>query len=99
MLDGVYSVTAKTPLGKKGGEIVMVTQGDQCVADLTVAGKTKRLMGTIEGDIVTFTGSVHMPFPFGNQDFTLSGTVNGDELTGECRTKKFHFGVSGTRIA
>lgn len=99
MLDGMYEVIAKTPLGKKKGEILMVTQGDQCVADLTVAGKTKRLTGTVEGEVVTFTGSVNMPFPFGKQEFTLSGTVNGDNLTGECRTKKFHFGVSGTRIA
>ncbi len=98
MIDGTYTVGAKTPLGKKGGQLVLVTEGDACHADLTIAGKTKRLEGTISGEDVTFTGSVHLPFPIGNQDFVLTGTVKGDELTGVCRTKKFKFDVSGTRV-
>lgn len=97
MIDGTYTVEAKTPLGKRRGGLVLTTEGDTCIADLTIAGKTKRLEGTIEGEEVTFEGSVHMPFPFGNVNFVLSGTVEGDELTGVCRTKKFKFDVHGTR--
>lgn len=98
MIDGTYTVEAKTPLGKRGGSLVLSTEGNACTADLTIAGKTKRLEGTIEGDEVTFEGSVHLPFPIGNQNFVLSGTVNGDELVGVCRTKKFKFDVHGTRV-
>ncbi len=99
MIDGMYTVEAKTPLGKKAGELVMVTQGDVCAADLTVAGKTKRLQGKIVDDQVTFEGSIHLPFPIGNVAWTLSGTVVGDDLKGVCRTKKFSFDVTGKRIA
>ena len=29
----------------------------------------------------------------------LGGTVEGDELKGVCRTKKFSFDVNGTRVS
>ena len=97
MIDGTYDVEAKTPMGKKSGTLVLATEGDVCTADLTIAGKTKRLLGSLDGEDVTFTGSVHLPFPVGNVDFTLTGTVVGDELSGVCRAKKFSFDVHGTR--
>lgn len=97
MIDGTYNVAAKTPLGKKAGTLVLVTSGEACDADLTIAGKTKHLTGTLDGETVTFTGSVHLPFPIGNVNYTLSGTVTGDVLSGTCRTKKFSFDVEGTR--
>ena len=97
MIDGTYTVEAKTPLGKRGGSLVLTTEGDACTADLTVAGKTKRLEGVIDGDQVTFEGSIHLPFPFGNQKWVLTGTVEGDEIVGVCSTKRFKFDVSGTR--
>ncbi len=98
MIDGTYAVLAKTPLGKRKGHLVLATEGDVCYADLTVAGKTKRLEGTLEGEDVTFEGNVRMPFPFGKVAYVLSGTVVGDELNGVCRAKKFAFDVNGTRV-
>lgn len=97
MIDGTYTVEAKTPLGKRGGQLVMTTEGDVCTADLSIAGKTKRLLGTLDGENVTFEGKIHLPFPIGNVNWTLTGTVEGDELKGVCRTKKFSFDVHGTR--
>lgn len=99
MIDGTYDVKARTPLGKRAGQLVMVTNGATCDADLSVAGKTKRLQGTIDGKVVVFEGSVHLPFPIGDVAYTLSGTVEGDVLSGTCRTKKFSFDVEGTRVA
>lgn len=99
MIDGTYDVKARTPLGAKAGKLVMATNGTTCDADLTIAGKTKRLTGTIDGEVVTFEGSVHLPFPIGNVKYVLSGTVEGDTLSGACRTKKFKFDVQGTRVA
>ena len=99
MIDGTYDVKAKTPLGKKKGTLILTTNGETCEADLTIAGKTKHLTGTLEGETVTFTGSVHLPFPLGNVEYTLSGTVTEDTLSGTCRTKKFSFDVEGTRVA
>jgi hypothetical protein len=99
LIDGTYAVEARTPLGSKSGTLVLASDGDACTADLTVAGKTKRLDGVLEGDVATFGGSVKLPFPFGRLDFTLSGGVVGDVLTGICSTKKFSFDVSGRRIA
>ena len=95
MIDGTYAVEAKTPMGKKDGQLVLATEGSTCIADLTIAGKTKRLQGTLDGENVTFEGSVHLPV--GNVDFTLTGTVVGDELKGVCKAKKFNFDVHGVR--
>lgn len=99
MLDGVYEVEAKTPLGKKSGQLILATSGDVCAAELSIAGKTARLEGTIDGTEVTFEGDVRLPFPLGNVRYVLTGTVEGDELTGVCRTKKFSFDVHGVRVA
>lgn len=100
MLDGMYAVQAKTPLGTRKGTIVLTTQDPTCLfADLTVAGKTKRLVGTLDGDLVTFAGGVKLPFPFGELKYSLSGTVTGDDLVGVCKTKRFSFDVLGTRMA
>ena len=99
MIDGTYEVSAKTPLGAKKGRLVLATSGEECTADLSIAGKTKRLVGTIDGDAVVFEGSVKMPFPFGKVNYVLAGSVVGDELVGLCRTKKFSFDVTGMRVA
>lgn len=99
MIDGIYNVKARTPLGAKAGQLVMATTKNKCAAELTIAGKTKHLEGTLKGETVTFEGSVHLPFPFGKVSYVLEGTVRGDELVGKCRTKKFNFDVQGTRVA
>lgn len=98
MIDGTYDVEAKTPLGTRRGRVVLATSGTECSADLSVDGKTKRLVGTIEGDTVVFEGSVKMPFPFGRVYYVLAGCVVGDELIGLCRTNKFSFDVTGMRV-
>lgn len=99
MIDGTYEVYAKTPLGKKSGKLVLSTDQNVCNAELSVAGKTKHLVGTINGDMVTFEGKVKLPFPAGEVNYSLEGTVEGDELKGVCRYKKKSFEVWGTRCA
>lgn len=99
MIDGRYNVEAKTPLGKKEGTLVLATEGNVCNADLTIIGKTKHLVGTIDGQEVTFEGQISLPFPIGKTSFTLTGTVEGDVLSGVCKTKKFSFDVNGTRVS
>jgi hypothetical protein len=99
MIDGTYNVEAKTPLGKKAGTIVLATEDNVCNAELSVAGKTAHLKGTVDGENVTFEGSTKMPFPFGKVNYTLVGTVEGDNLHGTCKTKKFSFEINGTRVS
>ncbi len=98
MIDGIYEVKAKTPLGKKSGTLVLVTSGDVCAADFSYKKKTKRLQGSIQGSTVTFEGEVKLPRPFGKLSYTLTGGVEGDELKGVCTTKKFKFDFNGTRV-
>ncbi len=99
MIDGTYTVQAKTPLGKKDGTLILSTDQNNCNAELSIAGKTTHLVGTIDGELVTFEGTVKLPFPIGKVNYTLEGTVEGDELKGVCRYKKASFEVSGTRCA
>lgn len=99
MIDGTYNVQAKTPLGKKAGTLILTTDQSNCNAELSIAGKTTHLVGTIDGELVTFTGKVKLPFPIGEVSYTLEGSVEGDDLKGVCRYKKASFEVSGTRCA
>jgi len=99
MIDGTYNVEAKTPLGKKDGTLVLVTEGDTCKAELSVAGKTAHMQGRMDGENVTFEGELKLPFPLGKVKYTLVGTVEGDILHGTCKTKKFSFDVNGTRVS
>lgn len=99
MIDGTYAVSAKTPFGAKNGHITLATDGTACTGDLTIGEKGKRLEGVVNDGTVTFEGSVHLPFPFGNVAFTIEGTVEGDVLVGACRTKKFKFDIEGTRVS
>lgn len=99
MIDGTYDVTAKTPLGKKQGSLVLTTEGEACKAELSIAGKTAHLTGAMEGELVTFEGTVKLPFPIGKVNYVLTGTVTDDVLQGVCKTKKFSFDVNGTRVA
>lgn len=98
MIDGTYNVKARTPLGKKAGTLVLATDQNLCNAKLSIGKKTKELVGTIEGEDVSFVGKVKLPFPFGKVNYMLVGSVDGDELSGVCHTKKFSFDVSGTRV-
>ena len=99
MIDGTYEFEAKTPLGKKEGTLVAVGNGDVCEADLTMLGETKHLKGSLDGNTATFTGSVNLPFPIGKVDYTLVGTVEGDELKAKLTSKKFNFDIFGHRVA
>jgi len=99
MIDGIYTVKAKTPLGRKEGMLVAVTSGSTCLAELTVGKRSKRLEGTVQNDVVTFEGSIKLPSPIGQTNFLITGTVEGDELKALCTTKKFKFDIAGTRVA
>lgn len=99
MIDGTYTVRAKTPLGKQKGTLAITTEGDRCHALLKLGDKTKALEGPLSGNNATFNGMVKLPFPIGKTDFTIDGTVDGDKLKGVCHTKKFHFDIEGERIA
>ena len=99
MIDGTYNVKAKTPLGKKDGTLMLVTEGDACNAELKVAGKTAHLTGVIEGENLSFEGETKLPFPLGKVKYTLVGTVEGDTLQGVCKTKKFSFDINGARVS
>ena len=99
MVDGTYTVRAKTPVGKHDGTIKITSAGDTCQGVLTLGGKTKVLEGPLNGNTASFAGTVKMPFPIGKVDFTIEGVIDGDTLKGVCRTKKFHFDIDGERIA
>lgn len=99
MIDGTYAVEAKTPLGVQQGTLVLSTDQDVCNAELNLAGKTAHAQGDVQGDAVTFTGSIKLPFPIGSVDYVLSGTVEGDALQATFSAKKFTFDVTGTRVA
>lgn len=98
-VDGTYDVFAKTPLGKKSVQLVVVSDGDSCSADVVMGERRKHLDGELDGNHALFTGEVKLPFPIGKVAFTIEGSIVGDTLTGVCRTKKFTFDITGRRAA
>lgn len=99
MIDGIYEVKARTPLGKRRGTVVLIANGGVCDADLFIGKKSKHLQGIFDGEFVMFEGAVKMPRPFGKVKYQLVGTVEGDVLFGILSTKKFKFEVNGNRVS
>lgn len=96
---GTYDVFAKTPLGKKSVQLIVAGDGNACSADVVMGDRRRHLDGVLDGNRATFEGEVKLPFPIGKVAFTIDGTIEGDILTGVCRTKKFTFDITGVRSA
>ena len=98
MVDGTYAVEVKTPLGFKSGTISVATEGDQATVsiDAPVLGK-KTLKGTASDDSFEVEG-VWKLLMFGKVEYSVKGTVYGDDLALDIHTSKGSTKTVGVRI-
>lgn len=97
MVNGKYSITLKTPLGARKGELELTGTEEKLHAVLNVMKKVNEFEGSAEGDTFTLAGVLKTGM--GSFDCTFTGTVDGDVLTGTGKSKKGEIALTGTRTA
>ena len=96
MVDGVYSVKVRTPMGVKRGAIQLASDGAELSGVMEALGSRNEFCGgTVEGDAISFGGSLRTPV--GNVGFAFSGTADGQTLEGVAKTAKGDLSIQGVR--
>lgn len=98
MIDGTYKIGVDVPFGRKDGMLVLRTEGDVLYAeiDAPIVGK-QSMVGRAEGDSFTVEGSGKFKL-VGKVDYTLTGVVNGDNLSIEIKSTKGELKLEGVRV-
>ena len=98
MVDGTYKLKVDVLIGRRYGKIVLRTEDDVLYADINapIIGRQK-VKGTVDGDSFVVKGS-GMVFPLGMLRYTLTGEVDGDNITVKCRTNKGNLTLKGQRV-
>ena len=97
MIAGTYHAKVETPIGTKEGTLTLQEQGGALTGTLHVlGGDTAIENGKLEGNAVSFTGTLQVPF-IGALPFTFEGTHMGDQISGTARTKMGEIAIAGKR--
>jgi hypothetical protein len=96
-IDGTYKITAKAPLGNQEGILVYKTDGTVLTGTMTVFGTTYEIEdGKASGD--NFEHLVRFKTPMGSTKTTVTGTVDGDTISGKFKAMMSTMLFSGTRV-
>ncbi len=101
MVDGIYNVTVKTPIGVNRGSLKLETtaDGERVKASLSLIGMGNLYSnGALRGDDeFTMQGNMRM-FTFGHFAYNVKGNVEGRKLRAIAETTRGTFSIQGTRI-
>ena len=87
-IDGVYDITAETPLGEQSVKLTLKTNGDSLSGLVeSVMGSSEFDGGKVNGDHVTLQMTISSPV--GEIDLEYTGTVTGDDIAGEVKAGNF----------
>lgn len=96
MVDGIYNIVIKTPMGAKKGELELHTEDGVLTGAMTALGKTTSIEpGKTDGKTFTFSGELSTAV--GKLAYECSGEVDGDSLTATAKTKKGNLALKGNR--
>ncbi len=79
-LSGAWVLTVESPNGTGERQVTFIQDGDALSGEISSSRATGLLIGTVDGDEVTFVATVMMDS--GAFDITYRATVTGDEMTG-----------------
>jgi hypothetical protein len=79
-LTGAWLLTVESPNGTGTREVTFVQDGESLSGQISSSQATGLLVGTVDGDDVTFVATVEMTS--GSFDITYRATVTGDEMEG-----------------
>jgi hypothetical protein len=100
MIDGIYNVTVKTPIGVNRGSLKLETtaDGEAVKASLSLIGMGNLYSnGKLNGNEFTMQGNMRM-FTFGHFAYNIKGEVEGRKLRAIAETTRGTFSIQGTRI-
>ena len=100
MIDGIYNVTVKTPIGVNRGSLKLETtaDGEAVKASLSLIGMGNLYSnGKLNGNEFTMQGNMRM-FTFGHFAYNIKGQVEGRKLHAIAETTRGTFSIQGTRV-
>ena len=97
MIDGIYNVKLKTPLGSLKAVVYLNDNGDNTCSGKITCMKSVAPFETGEIDGNNFKFSAIMPTPLGKINFDMVGHIDGDTFYAETDSKLGHIIVSGER--
>ena len=94
--DGTWNLTMDTPMGERRSTLTLSTSGGTLSGKQEADGNTTDITdGTVNGNDVSWKVAITNPMPL---TLTVSGTVDGNNLTGTADTGMFgSFPFQGTR--
>lgn len=95
MVEGLYDVVMRTPLGAKKAKVELSLDGATLKAHVMLKGKEETSIGSCEGNTFFFDGSAKTPV--GLMPYEVQGSVDGEAITATCKTKKGSFEITGKR--
>ncbi|GHU85182.1 hypothetical protein FACS189473_3940 [Spirochaetia bacterium] len=97
-IDGTYKIIAKAPMGNQDGTLVYKTEGGVLTGSITVFGTSYPIEdGKLEG--TDFEYIVKFKNPMGSTKTTITGTVDGDTITGKMKAMMLTMNFSGTKVS
>lgn len=87
-VDGTYDIEVDSPMGKMGARVTLETDGSKLKGTVESQMGTQPFEnGTVDGDKIAW--SMEVSSPMGTMELAYSGTVSGDEISGEVRAGSF----------
>lgn len=97
MIDGTYQAKVETPIGVKQGTLTLREQNGALTGVLHVLGGDTAIQnGKLEGDSVSFSGTLQVPF-LGALPYSFTGVYAGDAISGTAHTKMGEIAIEGSR--
>jgi hypothetical protein len=94
-VDGKWSMTADTPMGKQSFELTVATEGESFKGAMSSPMGAQDVSGTVSGDTLTFAMQMEQPMKL-TLDYSL--TVTGDAIAGSVKAGAFgSSNITGTR--
>ncbi len=86
-IDGTWQITIQTPMGAQQSKLEAATDGAALSGTFAAEGEIQSIYeGSIDGDTATWKVDVTKPFPL---NITFTGTIAGDEMTGDAKAGMF----------
>jgi len=96
-IDGTYKIVAKAPIGDQEGILVFKTEGNALTGSMMALGATLEFEeGKVEGN--DFECKMIYKTPVGTTKSTVTGTVDGDNISGIFKAMMMKMNFSGTRV-
>ena len=87
-VDGTYKIEIDTPMGKQESTLTLKAAGDKLSGSMeSMFGKMDFSGGKVKGNDVAF--SMKMSGPMGDMTLEYTGTVSGNEISGNVKAGDF----------